>query len=526
MTTEFSNVADLLLHAGRTFPDKIGVADRDRLVSFSEIAGYARAVADHLEGLGIVAGDRVALVVDKQIEVVAAMFGCFLSGAILVPVNPQLKPRQIDHILSDSGSRVVIGTSRRALVLEQVDPGRALAAIVTEDCDVRPLRGNAALPGRRAPAAGFEDLPLATLFYTSGSTGLPKAVACTHSNIIAGAQSVSMYLENSETDVILAILPLSFDAGFSQLTTGFMRGARIVLQDYLLPADISRTCQRHAVTGITGVPAIWNAALRAKWSEKARFDIRYFANTGGHLSHQRIQELVELFPNARPYPMYGLTEAFRSSYLDPDMVWEKPGSIGKAIPDAVLCVIDENGEECPDNQPGELVHAGPTVAAGYWNNPQETQKRFRPAPPALVRLGHTGTVVFSGDLVRRDPDGFLFYETRMDGQIKISGNRISFAEIEEVALSHPGVRASAAGGWKFSAEADPELLLFVETDGSDTVVEEVTEMLRRELPGFAVPSRIFTRSRLLLNNNNKYDVKGMIAEHCNETSEGTSSGTG
>jgi len=519
------NIANLLVHSTQVSTNGTVVADRSREIGAEELASSAKAIAGQLENLGIVPGDRVAIIVDKQVEVIVALFGCFLADAVLVPVNPQLKPRQIQHILSDSGARIIIGAAKRTTVLERLEPELALPATITASFELQPASANSRLAEWHPPAPGFENKPLATLFYTSGSTGLPKAVACTHDNILSGAESVSTYLENSASDVILAILPLSFDAGFSQLTTGLLSGARIILQDYLLPTDISRACQRHGVTGITGVPAIWNASLRANWTKEARQGLRYFANTGGHLSHQRIVQLTELFPNARPYSMYGLTEAFRSTYLHPDMIWKKPGSIGKAIPGAVLCVVDENGEECPPDQPGELVHAGPTVAAGYWNNPDETEKRFRSAPAALRQRVIEGTVVFSGDLVRRDAEGFLFYETRIDSQIKISGNRLSFTEIEDVALAHPDVRACAAGGRKSDLASDPELVLFVETDGPETVAENIMEQLRAELPGYAVPSRVIARRSLILNNNNKYDVKRMIAEYCSKFPEGVSSGT-
>lgn len=522
-----ANIADLLSASAARTPDAPAVTDRTATLSYAELATRAGHMADQLSAAGITPGDRVAVIVDKEVAVVAAIFGCFLAGAVLVPVNPQLKALQLGYILSDSGARMLLAGPKRAAILQDIDPNLAKTALL--DADLSPV-SDAPMPGPRAPAPGFEDLPLATLFYTSGSTGLPKAVACTHANVLAGATSVSTYLENTAQDVILAVLPLSFDAGFSQLTTAFHVGAHVILRDYLLPADIARPCRDHGVTGITGVPAIWAAALRAKWDDTARHNIRYVANTGGHLSYQRICELTDLFPNARPYPMYGLTEAFRSSYLHPDHVHSKQGSMGQAIPGATLVVVDEMGQDCAPDQPGELVHAGPTVAAGYWNNPEETAKRFRPAPPALTARGITGTVVYSGDLVRQDADGFLFYETRMDGQIKISGNRISFAEIEEVALAHPEVRACAAGGRKVDLAQDPELLLFVESDGGEDVAEALMAQLRAELPGFSVPSRIFTRPRLILNANGKYDVKQMIAEHCNtaehcDTAQGNARGT-
>ena len=337
-------------------------------------------------------------------------------------------------------------------------------------------------------------------------------MACTHGNILGGAVSVSTYLGNVAEDVILAILPLSFDAGFSQLTTGMRVGATVVLQDYLLPADIARACTQHGVTGITAVPAIWAATVKAKWPPEVAAKIRYFANTGGHLAADRLAELRALFPNARPFPMYGLTEAFRSTYLDPARIDDKPGSIGQAIPGATVCVIGDDGMECADDVSGELVHAGPTVSLGYWKNPDETAKRFRPSPPGMIRRGITGMVVYSGDLVRRDAEGFLFWQGRRDGLVKVSGNRISFTEIEDAALAHPSVRAAAAGALKPDPMLDPVLVLFVECPDGAAITDALDAHLRRTLPGYTVPQHIVVMDSLPLNTNNKYDVKTMLAE--------------
>ena len=507
-----ANTADLLNGTDPARAEQTALADRRSEITYASLDALLAKIADEFASLGFVPGDRVAAIVDKRIEIVAAMFACFRAGLVLVPINPQLKQRQIRHILDDSGARLLLGAENRGQILAGFEADEIMIATVSADGNLSPLQGAATLPPWRSPAAGFEGVDLAALFYTSGSTGLPKAVATTHANIIAGAESVKSYIGNNADDVILAILPLSFDAGFSQLTTGFLSGASIVLQDYLLPNDISRACARHGVTGITGVPAIWTATLAAKWEEAARKRIRYFANTGGHLPYERILQLMELFPNARPFPMYGLTEAFRSAYLPPEMVHVKKGSMGRAIPGATLCVVDENGEECSPGVPGELVHAGPTVAAGYWNNPEETGLRFRSAPAALRRRGISGTVVFSGDLVEADEEGYLYYKGRGDAQIKISGHRISFAEIEDVALTHPAVRACVAAGHKRDQAPDPVLVLFVEGEGED-LREELEALLRAELPSYTVPSEIVLCERLIVNNNGKYDARRMIAEH-------------
>ena len=514
MSAAFSKVSDLLDHAATLRPDGPGVSDRQGDISYSELAARTALLTSRLAETGLLPGDRVAVITDKQIDVLAVMFAVYRMGAVLVPVNPLLKMRQVAHILHDSGARALIASPTRLPLLEELaDQPVMRMALSGPDGAPEPIAGSGPLGPVQAAPAGFDAPELATLFYTSGSTGLPKAVACTHANIIAGAESVSSYIGNTSEDVILSILPLSFDAGYSQITTGMISGARIILRDYLLPNDISRACEANGVTGITGVPAIWTATMRAKWSDEARMRMRYFANTGGHLPQERLQELRGLFPNASPFPMYGLTEAFRSAYLPPDRVDDKPGSIGKAIPGAQLFVLDPAGEECAPGQEGELVHVGPTVSLGYWKNPEETAKRFRPAPPSLQRLGIQGTVVFSGDVVSRDADGFLYYHARADAQIKIMGNRISFREVEDTAMTLPGLKACVAGGRR-NPEGDPTLVLFAEGDNAaDDLADRLMALLRAELPSYTVPGEIIVRERLEMNPNGKYDFKAMLAAH-------------
>lgn len=514
MMPDASNISTLITQCDKADAGRIALKDRAESLSYHDLAQRVQQAAAALRELGLQPGDRVAIIVDKQADVVAWMFGCYLAEAVLVPVNPALKAGQVRHILTDSGARLLVSSSRRQQLLETLADVSAMR-LVLPGTGQPPV---ALTPSNNLPApcpapTGFDRPELATLFYTSGSTGLPKAVACTHDNILAGAKSVSSYLQNTREDTILAILPLSFDAGFSQLTTGFVSGATVVLRDYLLPRDIARACDEEGITGITGVPAIWTAALKAKWTDEARERIRYFANTGGHLPEDRISQLSQLFPNADPVPMYGLTEAFRSTYLPPDKVSERPGSIGKAIPGARLFVLNEHDEICSPGEPGELVHAGPTVALGYWNNPKETARRFRPAPRILQDMGISGQVVYSGDVVTYDADGFLYYRGRRDAQIKILGNRISFREIEDAAMALDQVRACVAGGRPANIPgADPSLVLFVEGDEQDgSLAEQVHAHLRAELPGYTVPSEIIVMAELIVNPNGKYDVNAMLS---------------
>ena len=287
---------------------------------------------------------------------------------------------------------------------------------------------------------------MAAILYTSGSTGLPKGVVLTHRNLIVGAESVSHYIGNTADDVILSVLPLSFDAGFSQLTTAFNVGAHVVLMNYLMAGDVVRLCERHGVTGLTCVPPLWIQIAQQTWPEEVGGRLRYFANTGGRMPKTTLDKLRALFPKARPYLMYGLTEAFRSTYLDPSEVDRRPDSIGKAIPNAEILVVRPDGTLCDPGEEGELVHRGPLVALGYWDDPERTAERFRPAPGHDAPWRAPEMAVWSGDTVVRDEEGFLYFVGRADEMIKTSGYRVSPTEVEEAAYATGLVRDAVALG--------------------------------------------------------------------------------
>ncbi len=310
-----------------------------------------------------------------------------------------------------------------------------------------------------------------------------------HRNLIAGAESVSTYLENSADDVLLAALPLSFDAGFSQLTTSFAVGAHVVLTNYLLPGDIPRLCARHRVTGLTCVPPLWIQIAEQNWPDDARASLRYFANTGGRMPKPVLDRLREVFPTAKPYLMYGLTEAFRSTYLDPAQIDQRPGSIGKAIPGAEILVVRPDGSTCDPGEEGELVHRGPHVALGYWNDPARTAERFRPVPGRDEPWRTAELAVFSGDTVVTDADGYLYFVGRRDDMIKTSGYRVSPTEIEEAAYATGLVRDAVALGVEDAALGE-RVLLVVAPTAEDVTTDALLEAMRSGLPLYMVPGSV------------------------------------
>jgi acyl-CoA ligase (AMP-forming) (exosortase A-associated) len=326
-----------------------------------------------------------------------------------------------------------------------------------------------------------------------------------HRNLIVGAESVSQYLRNTADDVILAALPLSFDAGFSQLTTAFRAGAHVVLMNYLVPADVVRLCARHRVTGLTCVPPLWIQLAEQSWSPAAAAGLRYLANTGGRMPRATLDKLRATFPAASPFLMYGLTEAFRSTYLDPAEVDRRPDSIGKAIPNAEILVVRPDGAPCEAGEPGELVHRGALVALGYWNDPERTAERFRPAPGREPGLCTTELAVWSGDVVVRDAEGFLYFVSRADEMIKTSGYRVSPTEIEEV-LYDTGLVGEAVAVGVPDPRLGERIVVIVSPAGTGEVdPAAILAELKRQLPAYMVPREVLVRPDLPRSPNGKFD---------------------
>jgi acyl-CoA ligase (AMP-forming) (exosortase A-associated) len=521
----------LLARSAAARPGAPALTHQGVTLTYAELWDAVSGAAALLAGLGLRRADRVAVYLDKRPETVAAIVGTSLAGGVVVPVNPLLKARQVAHVLADCDVRVLVTTRERLDVLTgELDGCKALEHVVLVGGDLGtspgtpsgrpaltpwPAPGAAPASARAAAGAGTADLGVdtdtAAILYTSGSTGRPKGVVLSHRNLLVGAESVSHYLGNTADDVILAALPLSFDAGLSQLTTAFSVGAHVVLHNYLLPADVVRLCARHRVTGLTCVPPLWIQLAGTDWPTEATANLRYFANTGGRMPRATLQRLRELFPAARPYLMYGLTEAFRSTYLDPAEVDRRPDSIGRAIPNAEILVVRPDGTECAPGEPGELVHRGPLVALGYWNDADRTAERFRPAPGRDPGITTPETAVWSGDLVVRDAEGFLSFVGRTDEMIKTSGYRVSPTEVEEAAYDTGLVRDAVAVGVP-DERLGQRIVLVATPTGPELDGADLLARLRRALPLYMVPSRVDVRAELPRSPNGKFDRPALRAE--------------
>jgi len=482
----------------------LALIDREGALDFE---GMERAVGALAAGLAARVGEpgaRVASWLPKTRMTCLLPLACARAGLVHVPINPLLKHAQVAHILADSGARLLVTGEARAATLQGGD--------VPVGCSlVHEGEGAAMLNyADHLPPSGHDPDALAALLYTSGSTGRPKGVMLSHANMWLGAVSVASYLRLVPEDRTLAVLPLSFDYGQSQLLSSWMAGACAVPLEYLSARDVIRAVDRHEITTLAGVPPLWIQLIEAEWPAGAALRLRRLTNSGGRLPASIVRRMREMFPAAEIYLMYGLTEAFRSTYLEPALLDAHPDSIGTAIPLAEVLVVRPDGSITAPDEPGELVHAGPLVAQGYWNDLERTAERFRPAP-AASRYG--GTAVWSGDRVRRDAAGLITFVGREDAMIKTSGNRVSPTEIEEAAVAS-GLAAEAVALGIPDDRLGEAIMLVVRPGRSGGRQDEAAlrNYLKRELPNFMQPAAIAWRSEMPRNPNGKLDRERLMRE--------------
>lgn len=508
-------IHDVIVETAARTPQAEALAYGHERLDYAALSAAVRRAAGALLAAGVQRADRVAVYLEKRIENVAAMYGASLAGAVFVPVNPLLKAEQVAHILADCNVRVLVTSPERLAQLDGVIARCPdlrtvfVTGAVPAGWALEPTRddphsvGTGAHPTVRAwEAAQAEpadqilasrrviDADMAAILYTSGSTGKPKGVVLSHRNMVAGAQSVASYLGITASDRILSVLPLSFDYGLSQLTTAFLHGAAVVLMNHLFARDIVKMVAAERITGLAAVPPLWIQLAALPWPQPNT--LRFLTNSGGAMPRPTVAALRAALPGADLFLMYGLTEAFRSTYLPPSELDRRPDSMGRAIPNAEVMVVRPDGTPCAPNEPGELVHRGALVSLGYWNDPAKTAERFKPAPGQDPALPITEMAVWSGDTVRMDEEGYLYFIGRSDDMIKVSGYRVSPTEVEEAVHATGLVQEVAAFGVPHPALGQAIVLLAVAREATLAPATLLKECQRR-LPAYMVPAHVEVR---------------------------------
>ena len=512
-------------------------ADREALVcgsrriDYSTMAERVAALAGGLRELGVGRGDRVAIYLRPSAELSLAIFSVSYADAVFIPIHHGLFPEQVAHILLDSGSKALITDEDRLQTLGSVlaDTPELEFAVVTgrnkPDAPI-PIVLFEAL-SRKAPTSRNAEKcigkDLAAIIYTSGSTGRPKGVMVSHANLLAGAEIVSDYLRINSEDRVLAALPFSFDAGLNQLMTTVLHGGTTIMIEFRFGRDIVRMLAEERITGLAGVPPLWSLLTQPSsgLAKEPLPCLRYVTNTGGAMPKPVLDSLRTKLPETKVFLMYGLTEAFRSTYLPPGELDQRPDSIGKAIPNTDILVVNEAGDRCAPGEVGELVHDGPTVSLGYWRCPELTEQVLRPHPIPPPGRDKGERVCYSGDLVRSDDEGFLYFVGRRDNQIKSAGFRISPTEVEEIICRVPGVRQAAVVGAPDPVLGQYLVANVVLVEGTEVDPADILMNCADSLPRHMVPKRVEMLSELPITPNGKVDYS-RLREQANPESARTS----
>jgi acyl-CoA ligase (AMP-forming) (exosortase A-associated) len=496
----FARIEDPLIAAARACGDKTAIVDGDIVLSYATLGKAIRDFAAGLQARGLAPGDRVSVFLDKTPQCVISLYGSWLAGAIVVPINEGLRSRQVYHILTNSGSRFLVTDPRKQADLGAGSLGSTM--ILDAAAVAQPLQNDL------SPPLASQD-KRAAILYTSGSTGLPKGILISHANLLAGSRIVARYLELKPDERIISLVPFSFDYGLNQLLTAVYVTGTLVLHRSLFPADICRALNRHEITDMAAVPTLWLQLLQrhSPFAQMSFPHLRYITNTGGAFPVFAVKRYRELLPHVRLYLMYGLSESFRSSYLPPEYVDLHPDSMGRAIPECELFVVSAEGNLCAPGEVGELVHRGPTVALGYWNDPEATAKVFRPDP--FNPSGPARPVVYSGDLVKADEKGLLFFVSRRDQMIKSHGFRISPDEVERIILQSGMVNEVVVKGTPDEVAGAVVVAHCVPVSAPEFSEDEFLRYCRLEMPRYMVPKSVHLHESFPRTASGKIDRKAV-----------------
>jgi long-chain acyl-CoA synthetase len=514
-------VHEYLILSAERYPDKEALICGGDRWTFRELESYSRHLASFFVRTGLKRQDRVVVFLDNSAETVISLYGTLMAGGIFIILDGSMKTKKLRYILRDSGAAVMITHVSKSSVVKEALADHEL------DCRILWVGKKTTLPqdlssgsifwndvmkgtGRGAVDERWQsvghaciDQDLAALIYTSGSTGEPKGVMTSHHNMVSAARSIIQYLENKPDDIILNALPLSFDYGLYQVIMAVMFGGTVVLErSFAYPAQILARIAMEKATGFPIVPTI--AALLVRMRSMLDHDLtslRYISNTAAALPVEHIRRLRAALPHVSLFSMYGLTECKRVSYLPPEELDRRPSSVGKAIPNTEVYIINEHGEEAAPGEVGELVVRGSHVMVGYWNSPELTLKTFRQGRFPGEHL------LYSGDLFKKDEEGFLYFVGRKDDMIKSKGERVSPLEVENVLCTLEGVTESAVIGEPDEIRGQAIKAFIVCSSDADMTKRKVLKYCSENLQSFMVPKYIEFVDSLPKSPNGKVDKK-------------------
>jgi amino acid adenylation domain-containing protein len=489
---------DYLIQSALRMPEKVALVCEERRVTYAELETRSNALSHGLVRCGVRRGDRVIIFMDNSVEAALAFWAVLKANAVVSVVSPLTKIDKLAYLLNDCQAvALVTHADFLSIACEAASRAPGLRNTIVAGSPSEEMLKNmpgvwsfedllSGLPSNQTPPRCCIDIDLAAIIYTSGSTGEPKGVMLSHRNMLTAATSIAAYLEISSDDVILCVLPLSFDYGLYQMIMAFRQGARLVLeQSFAFPAKVLQTVVEEKVTGFPGVPTIF--AILAEMKNLNVYDfcsIRFVSNTAAALPLRQIEALKRIFPQAKIFSMYGLTECKRCSYLPPEDLDRKPDSVGIAIPNTELWVEDENGNHLGPGQVGQLVVRGATVMKGYWGKPEATAKKLRPG------LFSGEMVLHTGDYCKMDEEGYLYFVGRMDDIIKSRGEKVSPREVENVLMNIQGVKEAAVIGVPDEVLGQSIKAFVVLESGMGLTVKELQRECLRRLENFMVPHEI------------------------------------
>ena len=513
-------IQHMLLRSAERYPDKEALVDATQRLSYAKGVKQSGAIASGLRNVGVKRGDRVGIWLESSVLQAISILGASQSGGVFVPINSLMFPDQAGHIMRDCETVGLITTKEKiALSAEVLGTIPSLQFVIAVDgrpeCDLKIplyLLSEILFAEDRCVSRDLRiDKDLAAILYTSGSTGKPKGVMLSHGQIMAGSSIVSDYLGIRSSERIIGVLPLSFDAGLNQLMTAIQQGGTFVPMTFTFAREIVKTLEREQITGMAGVPTLWSLLAQPSSSlEKIALPhLRYITNTGGRMPQAVLNTLRQALSTTRIFLMYGLTEAFRSTYLPPEELDRRPDSMGKAIPNTEILVVNEKGERCVAGEIGELVHRGPTVSMGYWGQPDLTANVLRPHPFIRPELGDSEKVCYSGDLVKMDAEGFLYFIGRRDNMIKCSGYRVSPTEVEEVLFQSGKLREAGVIGIPDPVLGQAIKAYVVPREGESVSTEELVAHCAAKLPRYMVPKDIELVKNLPKTSSGKVDYPSL-----------------